>query len=142
MVSNFFDRSPAYDGKRKPLIYPPVWFLIAEACTYGLSQLAPSLGLATEQLLQSSTLHVFKPVLTFLSPPCNHWRWGLCAIVGTAGLALTASSSSLFRRQGTEVKPFEKVTKLVTEGAYQYTRNPMYSSFLYCLSSPSLTRNV
>ena len=125
MVTNFNDRSPAYDGKRKPLMYPPVWFLISEGCMYGLHRLSPFLGLSTPQLLPNPSLHLIKPALSLLAPPYNRWRWGVCAIVGLAGLGLTATASNLFRRQGTEAKPFEKVTKLVTEGVFQYTRNPM-----------------
>jgi protein-S-isoprenylcysteine O-methyltransferase Ste14 len=55
---------------------------------------------------------------------------GVLAIVGAIVVIL---ASSLFRRVGTNVKPWQPATALVTSGLYRRTRNPMYlgMSLLY-----------
>jgi len=49
---------------------------------------------------------------------------GWLAIVLGAGTMLSAAS--LFRRIGTEAKPWKPSTALVTDGVFRWTRNPMY----------------
>jgi protein-S-isoprenylcysteine O-methyltransferase Ste14 len=49
---------------------------------------------------------------------------GWLAIVLGAGTGL--SGASLFRRVGTELKPWKPSTALVTDGVFRWTRNPMY----------------
>jgi protein-S-isoprenylcysteine O-methyltransferase Ste14 len=48
---------------------------------------------------------------------------GVLSIVGAVLLVL---ASGLFRSLGTNVKPWEPTTLLVTSGLYRRTRNPMY----------------
>lgn len=50
-------------------------------------------------------------------------------IVGFAFL-LGVSAVWLFHRQGTTVKPLREPARLVTEGVYRYSRNPMYLALL------------
>lgn len=49
---------------------------------------------------------------------------GVLLIAG--GAALVGVGDRLFRRAGTEVKPWKPSTALVTDGVYAYVRNPMY----------------
>lgn len=49
---------------------------------------------------------------------------GWIAVV--AGFAVMLSAVGLFRRAGTDPKPWKTVTAFVTGGVYRWTRNPMY----------------
>ena len=49
---------------------------------------------------------------------------GLLLFVGGAVIGLPATR--LFRRLGTNVEPWRPATRIVTAGAYRWTRNPMY----------------
>ncbi len=42
------------------------------------------------------------------------------------GLMMAAMAAGAFHRAGTPLVPFERSTRLVTDGWYRYTRNPMY----------------
>lgn len=44
----------------------------------------------------------------------------------TPGVALMLAANGLFRRAGTDVKPWKTATALVESGVYRFTRNPMY----------------
>lgn len=67
-------------------------------------------------------LHVAAPIAVWLPRPWNHLGWILLALA----LAVMLSSLRRFRRAGTGVRPFSEVSRLVVEGAYRRTRNPMY----------------
>ncbi|WP_043320687.1 isoprenylcysteine carboxylmethyltransferase family protein [Microbulbifer sp. HZ11] len=43
-----------------------------------------------------------------------------------SGLILSSSGKALFRKLDTNIMTFDKPDKLVTEGAFKHTRNPMY----------------
>jgi protein-S-isoprenylcysteine O-methyltransferase Ste14 len=43
-----------------------------------------------------------------------------------AALFVGFSASSLFRKAGTDVKPWKATTAIVESGVYRFTRNPMY----------------
>jgi protein-S-isoprenylcysteine O-methyltransferase Ste14 len=58
----------------------------------------------------------------WLAAPWTHAGWAVMA----AGTALGLSSIARFRRVGTGVVPFTPATALVLDGAYRWTRNPMY----------------
>tara|TARA_B110001454_G_scaffold71502_1_gene69497 strand:- start:3885 stop:4355 length:471 start_codon:yes stop_codon:yes gene_type:complete len=52
---------------------------------------------------------------------------GVLAIALIApGVGLLLAASGLFRRAGTDVKPWKTATALVDSGVYRFTRNPMY----------------
>lgn len=55
-----------------------------------------------------------------------------------AGLALTIGSNRQFIRVGTNINTFDDPDKLVLQGAFRYTRNPMYLGFLLALLGISL----
>ena len=46
------------------------------------------------------------------------------------GLGMASWGSRLFRRLGTNIMTFGEPNMLVTEGLYQFTRNPMYLGFV------------
>ena len=50
-----------------------------------------------------------------------------------AGLLLAMVGKRLFQRIGTNIMTFEKPEVLVTEGIYQYSRNPMYLGFVIAM---------
>ena len=83
-------------------ILPPIYFLAAIALTIAL--------------------HFLFPVATFIPFP---WRFaGLLPIA--AGIALNLAADRQFKRRNTTVKPFQKSSALVTDGAFRWSRNPMY----------------
>jgi protein-S-isoprenylcysteine O-methyltransferase Ste14 len=49
---------------------------------------------------------------------------GIVALV--LGAAIVLSALGLFRRAGTDAKPWKRSSALVTEGVYRRSRNPMY----------------
>lgn len=49
---------------------------------------------------------------------------GLVSVV--MGLLIGVSGVLRFRREGTNIRPFKKADKLVTDGVYRLSRNPMY----------------
>lgn len=49
------------------------------------------------------------------------------------GAWLAVASDALFKRLGTEVKPFRPSSLVVTEGPYRLSRHPMYLGFLLLL---------
>lgn len=54
------------------------------------------------------------------------WAAAVGCILVLAGLTVMLVAASLFRRAGTELKPWLPSTSLVTSGIYRFTRNPMY----------------
>lgn len=61
------------------------------------------------------------------------YQYSLGAISVAAGLTILIQSMRQFRSAGTNVPTSEPTTALVTDGAYPYSRNPIYVglSFLY-----------
>jgi len=112
------DRGESTSGSAHPFptrrLYPPVYFLLA--------------------LVVMLLLHFILPVRRLIPPP---WTWlGLLPFV--VGGALTVRAAALFDRLGTPVKPFERSTRLVLEGPYRYTRNPMYLGMVVVLSGVAI----
>jgi protein-S-isoprenylcysteine O-methyltransferase Ste14 len=90
--------------KRKPL--PPTYLVVA--------------------LVAIVALHLLLPGPRVVGSP---WRYlGLLPIGLGAWLNLWADG--LFKKRGTEVKPFLDSTVLVTDGPYRITRHPMYLGML------------
>ena len=56
------------------------------------------------------------------------WRIGVAALLVAAGLACAVAGVLAFRRAGANLDPhrIDNGEVLVTEGAFRYTRNPMY----------------
>jgi protein-S-isoprenylcysteine O-methyltransferase Ste14 len=100
--------------ERKRRIIPPVY-------------LVATLGVMT-------ALYFLAPLPRFIEPPYTYL--GLVPLVGGIGMAITASRA--FARAGTPVIPFERSTRLVTDGLYRVTRNPMYLSMVVILLGVAL----
>ncbi|TCN28410.1 methyltransferase family protein [Sinorhizobium americanum] len=62
--------------------------------------------------------------LPFLSPDVPAGWLG--AIVFLAGLAMLIWAAATFRRAGTHIQTVEPTTKIVEDGPYRYSRNPIY----------------
>jgi protein-S-isoprenylcysteine O-methyltransferase Ste14 len=53
--------------------------------------------------------------------------WRLLGILPLGfGLAISYGSEKQFRQAGTTLKPFDETSRLVTDGFYRFSRNPMY----------------
>jgi protein-S-isoprenylcysteine O-methyltransferase Ste14 len=97
-------------------IPPPVLAVIAALVIYGLHREWPVARLWTGE----------RPALA-----------AICALmIGAAGIALAGESLSRFIRRRTWFHPVhpERATTLVMDGAYRWTRNPMYLGLLLVLT--------
>jgi len=56
------------------------------------------------------------------------------AVIAVAGFAFMAWGHGRFRALGVAVKTFKPASQLVTEGAYRFSRNPMYVGFVAILA--------
>ncbi len=79
-------------------------------------------------LLMVLSAHWF-PSLTILRFPFT-----LCGVAFLSpGLGLALASSSAFARSGNPFNPFSQPDTLLTQGAFRYTRNPIYLGLLLSL---------
>lgn len=92
-----------------PRILPPVLWLIAIAVMI--------------------MLHYFWPVIQVILPPF-HW---LGVPVALLGLGIAIWHKRLFKKRHTNINTFAEPDLLVTEGLFQYSRNPMYLGFVLAL---------
>jgi protein-S-isoprenylcysteine O-methyltransferase Ste14 len=53
-------------------------------------------------------------------------QYGLSVFLAVIALALIAGALGRFRRAETPAKPWRPTARIVTEGVYGFTRNPMY----------------
>lgn len=67
-------------------------------------------------------LHLYLPIVFFRNFPLIVFG----NLMLLFGLYMTASAAGAFKRAGTPVIPFERSTRLVVDGWYRITRNPMY----------------
>lgn len=77
-------------------------------------------------LLAIGTLHLLLPGPQLLRSP---WRYLGVVPIGV-GVWLNIWADGLFKRLGTEVKPFRDSTTLVSSGPYRVSRHPMYLGML------------
>src|SRR5437868_6045015 len=75
-------------------------------------------------------LSIVWPIAVIAPVPFN--LLGIVLIV--AGVALGASASRRFMRVKTNLNTFKEPGTLVTEGVFQYTRNPIYLSMVLLLA--------
>jgi protein-S-isoprenylcysteine O-methyltransferase Ste14 len=74
-------------------------------------------------------LALFLPVTRFIPQP-----WNLTGIVPLiAGMAMNLAADRAFKQAGTTVKPYQESSVLITDGVYQFSRNPMYLGFVLIL---------
>lgn len=60
------------------------------------------------------------------------WSELIAVTIGLAGVLITVKAVGIFSNNQTTINPIEpeKVSALVTDGLYRYSRNPMYSGLL------------
>ncbi len=80
-------------------------------------------------------LHSELPVAQLVPPPAN---WAGLALIA-AGLGVANWHARLFRRVGTNINTFGEPGRLITEGLFRRTRNPMYLGMVICLVGVALT---
>jgi len=79
-------------------------------------------------------LHFLFPIIKVVAS-----LWRLLGLVPLAcGIALNLMADQAFNRVNTTVKPFQKSTALITEGAFRVSRNPMYLGFVLILIGVAL----
>jgi protein-S-isoprenylcysteine O-methyltransferase Ste14 len=66
------------------------------------------------------------------------WRIGLGTFVAIGGLSLTLSAARHFARKETNIVTFAEPTRLVVDGWFQVSRNPMYLGFALLLAGTAL----
>jgi protein-S-isoprenylcysteine O-methyltransferase Ste14 len=60
--------------------------------------------------------------------------WNLAGLLPlAAGVWINLLADQALRRAGTTVKPFEKPSALLTDGAFRFSRHPMYLGFVLVL---------
>jgi len=97
---------------QRPL--PPTYFLIA--------------------LIAMALLHVLAPGPRLIA---SYWR--LVGVVPIAfGLGVNVWADGLFKKRGTEVKPFRPSSALVVDGPFRFSRNPMYAGMLAILAGAAV----
>ena len=74
--------------------------------------------------------------------PLGEWPpepWNFLGLAPLAfGLALGLPAERQFVRAGTPVRPFQEPTALVTDGAFRFSRNPMYLGLVQVLAGAAL----
>lgn len=75
------------------------------------------------------TLHFIFPVQIIIRSPYNY----LGIVILISGLTIAKKTGQLFSKMETEIHTFKKPEKLVTDVFFQYTRNPIYMSFVMIL---------
>jgi protein-S-isoprenylcysteine O-methyltransferase Ste14 len=89
-------------GEESRTVVPPVYFLVA--------------------LLVMGFFHAVVPGAYIIQAPYRYG--GIVLMMLAVGLILWAAT--LFRRAGTNIRPYLPSTALVVSGPYRFTRNPMY----------------
>lgn len=74
-------------------------------------------------------VHYWYPILQLVPPP---YHWGGAALF-PVGLVLAAWHKRLFQNIDTEINTFKQPNKLVTQGLFRVSRNPMYLGFTLAL---------
>lgn len=81
-------------------------------------------------LIAMICLNRWLPMIQVIPAP-YHWT-GL--VLTVPGLALVLHSGAAFLKAKTGLLPFSEATRLVTDGLYRFTRNPMYLGMLSFLA--------
>jgi protein-S-isoprenylcysteine O-methyltransferase Ste14 len=72
------------------------------------------------------------------SATVSPWRTALGAAIAIAGLSLTLSAARHFARKETNIVTFAEPTRLVEDGWFRISRNPMYLGFALLLAGTAL----
>src|SRR5438874_1264173 len=77
-----------------------------------------------------AALHAFLPGVRLYTTP---WRWlGLIPI--SVGIAFGVSAARLFRKHQTTIRPGQPSSRLVTDGPFRFSRNPIYVGMVLLLA--------
>ena len=96
------------------------------------SVLPPTYFLASLVLMAAFAFAL--PIASLLS-----WPWRAAGVVPiAAGVWLNLAADRAFKARGTTVKPFERSSALVTDGAFGVSRNPMYLGMVLILVGAAL----
>ena len=76
--------------------------------------------------------------IDFVAKP---WSWIVGLTLIGAGLSAILYCSSFFKKNNTDIKPWKPTTFLIQEGLYQFSRNPIYLSFVLILSGAAFIAN-
>ena len=82
-----------------------------------------------------AALHLFLPVLDLRLPLLLR---GLGALLVAACVALAFAAAGRFARVGTSIVPFSEATRLVADGPFRFSRNPMYLAMIGVLAGLAL----
>ena len=93
-----------------------------------MQKLIPPLFLFICALIMIS-LHLIFPIQIIIRPPYNYSG----IVIFISGLIIAKKTGQLFSKIDTEIHTFKKPDKLVTNGFFQYSRNPIYISFVMIL---------
>jgi protein-S-isoprenylcysteine O-methyltransferase Ste14 len=95
----------------QPRIPPPILMLLAAGLMWALGQ--------------------WMPLAQWIGAPWNR----LGGLVAAVGIAIAIAAFVRFRKAGTTLNPVEpsKATRLVTDGIFRVSRNPMYLGLLLLL---------
>ena len=74
---------------------------------------------------------------TVYGPRLLRMRWTGGAVL-VLGAALTLWGARTFERAGTTILPYERTTRLVVNGPFRFTRNPMYLGMVTMLLGSAL----
>jgi len=81
-------------------------------------------------MILMAILHFTFPGAIVISQP-----WNLAGIIPMAlGITINLVADKRFHQANTTVKPFEESPKLVTDGVFRMSRNPMYLGFVFILT--------
>jgi len=95
--------------KTKPIL-PPTYLLIA--------------------MILMAILHFTFPGAIVIPQP-----WNLAGVIPIAlGITINLIADKRFHEANTTVKPFEESSKLVADGVFRISRNPMYLGFVFILT--------
>ena len=87
-------------------------------------------GYLLVSIVSMAALHFLFPVKKVIAFPLNF----LGAIPLAIGIVLNIIADRALKKYKTTVKPFEKSTILVTNGAFRVSRHPMYLGFVLILT--------
>ncbi len=58
------------------------------------------------------------------------WRWWVAGALSSLGLGIILYCAYSFKKAQTDIRPWKSTTSLVISEIYNYTRNPIYLSFM------------
>ena len=77
--------------------------------------------------------------VTLAVPVTVRWLGGALIV---AGVVFGGSARTAFSRAGTNVNPMQPATKLVTSGAFRFSRNPMYVGMAVAFAGLALATRI